>query len=222
MNDNRITSVLYKTVLVTFSFIGILLVSGILDATLRSEVVIYYTNLSNILCLVVMSIVLIDNIKKVQSGDIKGYNDKLVKVKGATTLAILVTGVVYHFLLGDPKAEGFFALDNIIVHYIVPAMFVLDWLIFDKRHNITLKDPLTWLIIPYAYMIYALIRGAIVGIDGYIQYAYFFIDVNEYGYSGVALWALGLTVAFLLVAYLMWAVDKFIKVDGKIKFVIKE
>ncbi len=221
MINNRITSAIYRTVLTTLSFVGILLVSGILEGTLRGELVIYYTNLSNILCLVVISIVLVDNIKKIQNGELVGHNDKIVKLKAATTMAIMVTGIVYHFLLGDPKAEGFFNLDNIIVHYIVPFMFVLDWILFDKKHSLTLKDPLTWLAIPYIYCGYALIRGPIVGPEHPIQYAYFFIDVNIYGYGGVFLWVIGLTAAFLLVGYLMWFVEKIIKVDGKIKFVHK-
>ncbi len=218
MFNNRKASLVFRTVLVTISFIGIFINSRILDGTFNTELFVYYTHLSNILCLVVMSIVLVDNFKKVET---PGYNEVIVKVKGATTMAILVTGVVYHLLLGDPSEPDFFTLENIIVHYIVPFMFVLDWILFDKKKSFSLIDPLTWTAIPITYLVYALIRGAIVGPNADLQYAYFFIDVNEYGYGGVFLWAIGLTVAFLLVGYLMWFIDKIVKEDNKIKISIK-
>lgn len=214
MINNRKLTLLYRSIFITFSFIGIFLSSRILEGTFNTTLFVYYTHLSNILCFVVMLLVLIDNYKK---ADNPGHNEVIVKLKFAATLAIFITGVVYHFLLGDPSEEGFFSLDNLIVHYIVPFMFVLDWLLFDKKKSITLIDPLTWTAIPLTYLVYALIRGAIVGPDAELQYCYFFIDVNIYGYGGVFLWAIGLTVVFLLVAYLMWVIDKIVKVDGKFK-----
>ncbi len=218
MINNRRLSLVYRTVLVTFCFVGLFLSSRISEGSFNTELFVYYTYLSNILCLVVMTIVLVDNYKKIKDD---GFNEAFCKVKAATTMAIFVTGVVYHFLLGDYSSEGFFHLDNIIVHYIVPIMFVLDWLLFDKKKSLNLIDPLTWTIIPIIYLVYALIRGAIVGPDASLQYAYFFIDVNIYGYGGVFLWSIGLTIAFLVVAYLMWFIDKIVIVDNKFKIEIK-
>lgn len=218
MINNRIASLVYRTIFITFSFIGIFLSSEILLGKFNTHLFVYYTHLSNILCFIVMLIVLIYNIKKVCSNEIIGYNEKIKKLKGAATIAILVTGVVYHFLLGDSSVASFFDIDNLIVHYVVPFMFVLDWILFDKRKSYTVLDPLTWTLIPAIYLVYALIRGAIVGQDNPLQYAYFFIDVNIYGYGGVLLWALGLTAAFLIVGYLMWLIDKIVKIEGKYKF----
>ncbi len=217
MINNRIISLVYRTVLVTCSFIGVFLSSRILEGTFNTNLFVYYTHLSNILCLIVMSIVLVYNFKKVLNNETIGYNENIVKIKGATTMAILVTGVVYHLLLGDPSEVGFFNLDNLLVHYVVPLLFVLDWLLFDKKKSFSLIDPLTWLIIPFVYLTYALIRGAIVGPEHELQYCYFFINVTEIGYDGVAVWCLILIAAFLAVAYLMWLVDKIVKVDNKIK-----
>ncbi len=219
MCNNRRLSLIYRSILVTFCFVGLFLNSHISEGSFNTELFVYYTYLSNILCLVVMSVVLVANYKCSHED---GYNEKFCKVKAATTMAIFVTGVVYHFLLGDYKSEGYFHLDNMIVHYIVPIMFVLDWIIFDKKKSLSVIDPLTWTIIPLVYLIYALIRGAIVGPEHTLQYCYFFIDVNIYGYGGVFLWSIGLTVAFVAVGYLMWLVDKIVKVDGKFKLDFKK
>lgn len=217
MINNRIASLVYRSVLVTFSFIGIFLSSRILEGTFNTHLFVYYTHLSNILCFIVMLLVLIHNIKKVCSNELEGHNENIKRLKGAATIAILITGVVYHFLLGDPSSGDFFTLDNLIVHYIVPLMFVLDWILFDKKKSYSVIDPLTWLAIPGGYLIYALIRGAIVGESNDLQYAYFFIDVSEIGYGGVMVWAVILTIAFLVVGYLMFLYDRLIKVDGKYK-----
>lgn len=217
MNNNRIASLVYRSIFITFSFIGLFLSSKILEGTFNTHLFVYYTYLSNILCFIVMLLVLIYNIKKVCSGEVIGYNEHIKRIKGASTIAILITGVVYHLLLGDPSADDFFTLQNLIVHYIVPLMFVLDWIIFDRKKSYSVIDPLTWLAIPAVYFIYALIRGAIVGPNDELQYAYFFIDVNEYGYGGVMIWALVLTAAFTIVGYLMFLYDRIIKVDGKYK-----
>lgn len=217
MINNRILTLVYRSILFTFCFVGIFLNSGISEGFFNTELFVYYTYITNILCLVVTGIVLYDNYKKVINNEHRGHNEIIRKIKGAATIGILITGVVYHFLLGDTSVEGYFHLDNIIVHYIVPLMFVLDWILFDKRKNINVIDPLTWLLLPATYLIYALIRGAIVGADAKLQYAYWFIDVNDLGYSGVLIWALILTLAFSIVGYLMWLFDKVVKIDGKIK-----
>ncbi len=217
MNNNRIASLVYRSILVTFSFIGIFLSSQILEGKFNTHLFVYYTHLSNIMCFIVMLLILIYNVKKVLAGEVVGHNDYIKRVKGAATIAILITGVVYHFLLGDPSEPDFFTLQNLIVHYIVPIMFVLDWIIFDSKKTYSIIDPLTWLAVPGVYFVYAMIRGAIVGPNNNLQYAYFFIDVNIYGYGGVMLWAIGLAAAFLVVGYLMFLYDRLIKVDGKFK-----
>lgn len=217
MFNNRILTLVYRSILLTFCFVGLFLNSGISEGYFNTELFVYYTYLTNILCLVVTGIVLFYNYKKVVSNEITGHNEVIKKIKGAATIGILITGVVYHFLLGDTSSEGYFHLDNIIVHYIVPLMFVLDWILFDKRKGVKTLDPLTWLLLPATYLVYALIRGAIVGSEAKLQYAYWFIDVNELGYSGVLVWAIILTVAFTIVGYLMWLFDKLVKIDGKCK-----
>lgn len=107
MINNRVVSLLYRSILVTLSFIGVFLSSDILKGTFNVDLFVFYTHLSNILCLVVIIIVLVYNFKKVYNNETIGHNEVIVKLKGAATLAILITGVVYHLLLGNPSEAGF-------------------------------------------------------------------------------------------------------------------
>lgn len=38
-------------------------------------------------------------------------------------------------------------------------MVIGDWLLFDKKGLMKKKDPLLWLAIPYAYLVFALFWG---------------------------------------------------------------
>ena len=58
---------------------------------------------------------------------------------------------------------------------------------------------LLWQVFPLLYLIYVLVRGAIVG-----WYPYPFLDPAKVnGYGNVALYALGIMATFLLVSWLL-------------------
>lgn len=68
--------------------------------------------------------------------------------KGAVVIAIVVTDLIYYFMLrpmvfsmagGEAKV---FTLSMILVHYIASVLCVLDWLLFDKKGNFKLFDPI--------------------------------------------------------------------------------
>ena len=64
------------------------------------------------------------------------------------------------------------------------------------------KGRLAWrdLIIWSAYPIYAILRGTFDGV-----HPYFFLNVDQLGAGGVALWVAGLTSVFLVVGAIMVA-----------------
>ena len=81
---------------------------------------LYYTVLSNILVFSSLIFFIIYDFKK---GDAT-TNTKLLRYKGGVTMAILITGVIYHILLAPiTEPEKFWTLRNFLVHYIVPW----DW-----------------------------------------------------------------------------------------------
>lgn len=113
---------------------------------------------------------------------------------GLMTLSILFVGAVYVLLLrGLVELSGGAATANLILHYIVPSLAPLFWLLFAPKGALKWRDPVLWAIYPLAYFAYALARGASDG-----KYPYPFMDIPKVG------WASALTtVAIILVAYLL-------------------
>ena len=113
---------------------------------------------------------------------------------GLMTLSILFVGAVYVLLLrGLVELSGGAATADLILHYLVPSLAPLFWLLFAPKGALKWRDPVLWAIYPLAYFAYALVRGASDG-----KYPYPFMDIPKVG------WASALTtVAIIFIAYLL-------------------
>lgn len=127
------------------------------------------------------------------------------EVKGAVTLYIVMTGLVWHFLRmrgADPFEHlsfSGFGLGNFLLHYVTPVMAVIDWLVFDRtaaRPKWTAAA--VWLVYPATYLIFALVRGALLPPHSWKRYPYPFLNVDRFGYGGVAVMAVVLAACFVL------------------------
>lgn len=111
----------------------------------------------------------------------------------AVTLYIFIVGLVYNIVLrGIVKLEGWAIVANEIQHVVVPLLVIIYWIFFAKKAGLHRKLTIYWLIYPAAYLVYALLRGAMGNI-----YPYPFIDLNKLSYSQV-----GLNVILMLAAFL--------------------
>lgn len=83
------------------------------------------------------------------------------KIKSLTTIDILVTFLVYNFVLCDNMFEkGFNSLGNLTRHIICPLMFVNDFILFDMHHKLKWYDALLCTILPLIYVFFIFIRSA--------------------------------------------------------------
>ncbi|WP_346535264.1 Pr6Pr family membrane protein [Micromonospora sp. DPT] len=133
-------------------------------------------------------------------------------LKGAVTLYITITGVVYHLVLANPaspfampqpdRALGE-ALGNQLLHTVVPLLAIADWALFDQRGRLRLRYTAWWLAFPLAYLGFALVRGLVVH-----RYPYPFIDAGQLGYAGVSVSAVFFAFAFWLLGLLFVGVDR--------------
>lgn len=125
-------------------------------------------------------------------------------VRAAMAMYIVVVGVVYHFLLAPTwNPQGLALLGNSLLHYVMPAAFVLDWLLFAPKGRLNWKDPAKWLIFPLIYGGWTLIHGALSG-----WWPYPFVDVGALGLGRVLLNFVGLLVFFLIVGLTVVAIDR--------------
>lgn len=112
----------------------------------------------------------------------------------ATAVYILIVGIIYNILLRPLwKPEGWQKIADESLHVIVPLLYVLYWYFFASKKNLQWKNIVGWLIYPFFYLVYMLIRGAWEGF-----YPYPFLDVNVLGYSKAFLNAGSMLFVFLI------------------------
>lgn len=124
----------------------------------------------------------------------------LALLRGAASLYMVITGVVFMVLLADQDPSKLTAvpIDNLILHYIMPFVLLFDWILDPPRQRIAFKRALLWLIYPIVYVVCALIRGNNNGF-----YPYPFLNPENGGYGTVFLYVIAITIFVVIMARLM-------------------
>lgn len=124
-------------------------------------------------------------------------------VQGCAATSILVVGIGYHVLLRHVwNPQGMQWIADMLLHYVMPILFFLHWLLVLPGHRLPWSAPLAWCVYPVGYVVYALLRGELLQ-----SYPYPFIDVLAIGYGGALLNALGLLVCFVVLGMILVAVS---------------
>ena len=96
-------------------------------------------------------------------------------------LMITVTAIVYALLLApSTTVTGWSIFTNPLQHIAVPAVTVIVWLVWGPRVRLTVPVALTALVVPVGWIVFMLIRGAIVD-----AYPYGFVNVATLGWGSV-------------------------------------
>ncbi len=126
------------------------------------------------------------------------------KVKGALTVYITVTGVIYTLLLRNIwEPQGITLVLTTINHDIVPIVFVIDWLLYEKRRSYDWRYVFLWLIYPLVYLVYAQIYGGVTG-----RYLYPFLDLSLVSWGGLVLNVIGLCACFVVLSSLYIGINR--------------
>jgi len=102
--------------------------------------------------------------------------ERLAYLRGAATLYMTITGIVYVLLLSNADVQTPLPWVNLVLHYIFPVIIVIDWLLDNPVRSIRFKKALVWLIFPLVYAAYSFVRGASTG-----WYPYPFLNVDALG-----------------------------------------
>lgn len=149
----------------------------------------YFTILTNTLAASVLTSVMLGHTRSLLTRP---------RVQTAVAVYITVVGAVYFLILRHLwQPQGPQWLADTLLHYVMPALYVLFWLFFVRKDTIGWRDSLIWLLFPLGYVCAVLARGVPSKF-----YPYPFIDVNELGYLAVARNSAILFVAFLLAGLL--------------------
>ena len=101
-------------------------------------------------------------------------------LKGAFTLYITTTFVFFAILLQMfYRPTGWAAFSNLILHYITPIAFIVDWVLTEYKIKYEWRYLPYWIIYPICYLVFALIHGTFTS-----DYLYPFLDISRRGIQG--------------------------------------
>lgn len=193
---------------------GVVRISGVLSREPSWESFLFYTVLSNLLCLAWIGLLIVWTIRDIRINGARGTSTPSARWGGAVMLSITVTMLIYLIVLvpaafqqaGDSTP---FSLTDNLIHIIKPCLFSLDWLLFTPKGSFRWADPLRWALIPAAYLVFAFTYGGLGG-EFYpgVHYPYPFMNVEKIGLPGVGMWLLGLSVSLIAVGYIYVSIDR--------------
>ncbi len=116
-------------------------------------------------------------------------------VRGAAVVYMSITGIVFTLLLANTDVDTAIRWVNTVVHELMPLVMLADWLVSPPSVRLKVRQGLVWLSFPLVWIVYTLIRGAIVN-----RYPYPFLDPANGGYASVAVYSAGILIAMILVS----------------------
>jgi hypothetical protein len=124
-------------------------------------------------------------------------------VRGAVVLYLVVAGVLWNlFLTGYSMG---YTPANILLHIVVPALAVTDWLLVGRsQRRVLWWQPLVWLVYPAAYLGLAVLVLNRVG----RRAPYYFLDPESVGTAGVVANVVLLALLVLGLGYVILAVGR--------------
>lgn len=221
MIKNRNAQLIFYTIYCTLGIVGSIASLGIFDDinTFRWDFYVYFTNISNFLCLGVMFAALVETVKKKNDG----YVCAAPLLKFIGMLGILLTFIVFNTMLAgaadrDPQLN--WRIGSLLFHVLLPIMYVADWFLFYERKKCKWYYPLASIGFPLAYVLFLLIQAVILKFDSSILtptgaqtpliYPYFFVNLETQG-PMVLVWIVALAAVFAAVGYAFYGLDRWIK-----------
>lgn len=211
MTKSRTAQLIFQTVYCAFGVLGSIACLGIFDdyKNMSWTFYVYFTNLSNFLCLGIMLAELVQTARKKENS----FVTVLPALKFVAMLGILLTFFVFNIMLaGNRDIQMNLQIKSILFHVVLPLMYVADWVMFYEHKKAKWFYPLLSTVFPIVYLLFVYSRAAILGFDSenYFLYPYFFLDLDKQGVGGVAVWFGILAAAFVVVGYILFGIDRFI------------
>ncbi|HEY6469776.1 MAG TPA: Pr6Pr family membrane protein [Candidatus Dormibacteraeota bacterium] len=116
-------------------------------------------------------------------------------IRGAAVVYMSITGIVFTLLLSNTDVDTAIRWVNTVVHELMPLVLLADWLVTPPSSRLSLRQGLLWLSFPLVWIVYTIIRGAIVN-----RYPYPFLDPANGGYGSVAVYCIAILVAMIVVS----------------------
>jgi hypothetical protein len=130
-----------------------------------------------------------------------------LSVQSAIVLYIFIVGLVYNTVLrGIVVLTGWRWIVDNLLHVVVPILYIIYWFAFKSKGKLLWRDGIYWIYFPLIYLIYSMIRGAIVH-----WYPYPFLNADLHGYPKVVLNIIGMISVFFIAGIILIAITRFYK-----------
>ena len=151
---------------------------------------LYFTNLGNLYCLALMVNELVRLLRR------KPISLPLLQWEFGGLISILVIGVVFNLLLGDPTSAAYWAnKSSVCLHLITPILYAIYFFSTRPVREVTVGGIQSSILLPYLYIAFIYTRHLITGDQ---WFPYFFLDINRIGWGGALGWIIALTIVFVL------------------------
>ena len=155
----------------------------------------YFTNLSNAFA---VGVLLFSVWRPTSAPATNTLSDRL---RAISVVNMAVVGIVFAALLRNVDLGSLLPWVNFVLHYVMPCVVVVDWLLQAPANRLGTRQLLLVQVFPMFYLVYVLVRGSSTG-----WYPYPFLNpANVGGYGGVAAYALGIALTFLLASWALFA-----------------
>ena len=124
--------------------------------------------------------------------------------RGMMAGAIALVGIFNHLLLADLQdLSGLSAFCDLLLHSVTPAYFVLWWIVLQPKGTLRIADIPIMLLPTLIWLVWAMVRGAIVG-----EYPYPILDAQKLGYAAVGINCVYVFVGLLVLYIIVIGLDR--------------
>ena len=184
MSATEIASIVLRAVLLVCCGIG---VSGVLfpreGGFMSGGGILYYTIQSNLWVMLVTAIYLVLSL----AGPSMGLR-VLEIARFAVLVGITITFLVFWIVLAPRmEKEYLLSLNNLLVHTLVPLLFIADFFLFDRIAAPSKAEVLWSVAMPLYYFVFSLVHAAVnpkLEFQDGSRYPYFFLDADKFGWFG--------------------------------------
>lgn len=203
--------IVYRLIFISVCGLGIGFHLDFYDNQYNMHAFSFFTVQSNIFCLIVICILLIRH----WSGSNTGSRF-LIYIQGMSLSAIVCTFLIYHFAEGRIKypllTVGLSSLPpaTLFAHYIVPPLYILDWILFQSKGVFQKKYIVEWLAFPLIYFASFLTRSNCNPLSAFYKskkYPYFFLDYETLGVTNFLGYLFMILVIMLVVNLFIYLLD---------------
>lgn len=135
----------------------------------------------------------------------------LPSFKGTLMLSMCLIGLVSYFIVNKGQlSDGLEFLWANVLHYTLPVIIVLDWILFDKKGSFKIWFPLIWCIPPFLYTmtVYLAVYAFNGRVGSYGRFPYDFMNMDLNGAATTIAIIITMLLAFIILGFAFFGLDQ--------------